>query len=346
MPITNRPLTAAEAAIWLGISPKALRLYEQHGLLTPDRTAVGWRIYAGEHLRRARQIVGLRQLGFSYRQVSRILAGDRSGLDAALADQQRRLERQSGALHETIADLRDLRAQLAVGAVLDLDRLGRFTAQPTEPLLSFALPWPWDGAPFALPHPAGITYITGPLGSGKTRLAEAIAANVPGAAFIGLDRHAPEGRVNIELAQRYRQRMVEDGAIESASLTTLLDLLATDGPTSLVIDMVEDGLDEATQIALAGLLRHIADPGRPLYLMTRSSALLDLELVGPGEAILFCPANHTAPIFVPAIAGAPGYESVATCLATPESRARTAGTIAARPAKVTDSRYDFPRAQR
>ena len=330
MTTTNRPLTAAEAAAWLGISPKALRLYEQHGLLTPDRTAVGWRLYAGEHLRRARQIAGLRQLGFSYRQVGRVLAGDRSGLDTALADQQLRLERQSDALHATIADLRELRTQLVAGAALDLDRLGRVTARPADPLLSFPLPWPWDGASFALPRPAGVTYITGPLGSGKTRLAEAIAAHFPGAVFIGLDRRAPEGRINADLAQRYRDRLIEDGATDSAALTTLLALLATDGPSALVIDMVEDGLDEATQIALAGLLRHIADPGRPLYLMTRSSALLDIELVGPGEAILYCPANHSAPLFVPAISGAPGYDSVVTCLATPESRARTAGTIAVR----------------
>jgi hypothetical protein len=32
--------------------------------------------------------------------------------------------------------------------------------------------------------------------------------------------------------------------------------------------------------------------------------------------------------------GAPGYEAVATCLASPEVRARTAGVIAMRPPQV------------
>jgi predicted site-specific integrase-resolvase len=36
-------LTASEAAERLGVSTKALRLYEQRGLVTPSRTAAGYR---------------------------------------------------------------------------------------------------------------------------------------------------------------------------------------------------------------------------------------------------------------------------------------------------------------
>ena len=70
---------------------------------------------------------------------------------------------------------------------------------------------------------------------------------------------------------------------------------------------------------------------RPLFLMTRSHAILDLDAVGPDEAILLCPANHTPPVRVAPYPGAPGYEAVATCLGSPEARARTEGVIAWRP---------------
>jgi hypothetical protein len=54
----------------------------------------------------------------------------------------------------------------------------------------------------------------------------------------------------------------------------------------------------------------------------------------PDEAIIFCPANHSPPMRVAPYPGAPGYEAVASCLASPEVRARTEGVIAWRPAAV------------
>jgi hypothetical protein len=64
--------------------------------------------------------------------------------------------------------------------------------------------------------------------------------------------------------------------------------------------------------------------------LTRSNVILDLEAVGPNEAIIFCPANHSPPNLVAPYPGAPGYEAVATCLASPEVRARSEGVIAIR----------------
>jgi len=100
------------------------------------------------------------------------------------------------------------------------------------------------------------------------------------------------------------------------------------------VDMVEQGLDEATQEALIAWLRRRGPAARPLFLMTRSCAVLDLAAVGPDEAILFCPANHSVPMRVAPYPGAPGYEAVATCLAPPDVRARTEGIIAMRPPRV------------
>lgn len=66
-------------------------------------------------------------------------------------------------------------------------------------------------------------------------------------------------------------------------------------------------------------------------MLTRSSAILDLTAVGADEAIILCPANHSPPTYVAPYPGTPGYEAVATCLASPEVRARTEGVIAWRP---------------
>ena len=68
--------------------------------------------------------------------------------------------------------------------------------------------------------------------------------------------------------------------------------------------------------------------------MTRSSAILDLAEIGPDEAILHCPANHSPPIRVTPYPGSPGREAVAMCLGSPEVRARTAGVTAWRPQAV------------
>jgi hypothetical protein len=109
------------------------------------------------------------------------------------------------------------------------------------------------------------------------------------------------------------------------ALTALLVGLETEGSNVLVVDMIEQDLGQATQEALINYLRHRAKTGgRPLFLLTRSSAILDLAAVGPDEAIILCPANHSPPVRVAPYPGAPGYEAVATCLASPDVRARIA----------------------
>jgi hypothetical protein len=79
-------------------------------------------------------------------------------------------------------------------------------------------------------------------------------------------------------------------------------------------------------------LRRRGPAARPLFFLTRSSAILDLDCVGPDEAIILCPANHSPPSRVIPCPGSPGFEAVATCLAAPDVRARTAGMVAHLPA--------------
>ena len=205
------------------------------------------------------------------------------------------------------------------------------------------------GERFSLPDIQPLTYITGPLGSGKTRLAWRLAQALPGGQFLGLDRLDADGNSHMSCLESdagLRRRchailhsLESNGATMSAALTVLIVALCSDETAPLVIDMVEQGLNGATQSAVSPLLRHRGHSARPLFLMTRSSAMLNLGLAESGETIIYCPANHSPPLIVHPDPLCAGYEAVATCLATPEARARTTGVIAA---WATDATHTAP----
>ena len=334
-----RFLSPAEAANRLGVSAKALRLYEQRGLVSPVRNAVGWRSYGPAEMQRGADIVALRALGLSLAQVAGVLEGEAEGLEPALAAHQAVLEGRVRQLADTIEKVRGLRANLDRGKKPTVEELTRLRESATELSIEFELPWPWGGELFKLRDIRPLNYIVGPLGSGKTRLALRLAEVLPAAAFLGLERLGDGGttaRLDADPALRLRVNqtlawLVEDGATVSDALIALLAGLEAEGPATLVVDMVEQGLDSATQQALVVNLRRRRSDRRPLFLLTRSCAILDLAAVGADEAIILCPANHSPPTRVAPYPGAPGYEAVATCLADPEVRARTEGVIAWRP---------------
>ncbi|MDR3512276.1 MAG: MerR family transcriptional regulator [Caulobacteraceae bacterium] len=334
-------LNPSEAARRLGVSAKALRLYEQRGLVAPVRTAAGWRAYGPGEMARAAEIAALRALGLSLAQVARVLGGDAQGLEPALAAHQAALEGQARRIAGAIEKVRGLRADLALGQAPAAGDLARLVGPAADLRVAFELPWPWGGETFELRDIRALNYIIGPLGSGKTRLAQRLAETLPGAAFVGLERATDGGaaaRARLDADPALKARvdramawLVEDGAAVSDDLVALLAELEAEGPAAQVVDMVEQGLDQAAQEALIAHLRRRGPDARPLFLVTRSCAILDLAAVGADEAIILCPANHSPPTRVAPYPGAPGYEAVATCLASPQVRARTQGVIAWRP---------------
>ncbi len=96
-------------------------------------------------------------------------------------------------------------------------------AQRAPLTVGFALPWPWDQEWFAFHDVPRLAFITGPLGSGKTRFAQRFAAALPDAMFLGLDRLSDpavaqclaDDPVLAEQVERRLTWLVEDGAERS-----------------------------------------------------------------------------------------------------------------------------------
>lgn len=89
-------LTAAECAERLGLTVRALRVYEDRGLISPRRTEKNWRLYGGAEIARLTEILALKRLGLSLTRITILLAGTAPDLGQTLAIQQ-----------SALADLRD-----------------------------------------------------------------------------------------------------------------------------------------------------------------------------------------------------------------------------------------------
>ena len=66
---TTERLTAAECASRSGLTVRALRVYENYGLITPGRSAAGWRRYGAQELLKLNEIGLLKVLGLTLNQI-------------------------------------------------------------------------------------------------------------------------------------------------------------------------------------------------------------------------------------------------------------------------------------
>jgi DNA-binding transcriptional MerR regulator len=145
-----RFLNPSEAAKRLGVSAKALRLYEQRGLIAPARTPAGWRAYGPAEMSRAREIAELRALGLSLSEAARVFAGDAQTVERMLATHEATLEDRIRRLSETVRKVACLRVNLYRGEMpAARELIGVLKAVP-EISVAFDLPWPWGGERFEL----------------------------------------------------------------------------------------------------------------------------------------------------------------------------------------------------
>jgi DNA-binding transcriptional MerR regulator len=126
-----RYFSPAEAATRLSVSAKALRLYEQHGLVAPLRTATGWRTYGPAQMARLHQVIALKRMGLGLARIGELLSGRAQTLDAVLALQEQVLVGESAKVSQALALVRAARTRLAKGESLSIDDLATLTKETT-----------------------------------------------------------------------------------------------------------------------------------------------------------------------------------------------------------------------
>lgn len=124
-------LSPAETAGKLGVTVRALRLYERRGLVTPVRTSAGWRAFGPDQIARLHQVLALKRLGLPLARIGELLGGRHASLDAVLAVQEQALLSRRDEADRALAVLRGARARLEKGEALSVDDLTQLTQETT-----------------------------------------------------------------------------------------------------------------------------------------------------------------------------------------------------------------------
>jgi DNA-binding transcriptional MerR regulator len=124
-------LSSAEAAKRLGVSTKALRLYEERGLVAPIRNSAGWRSYGPVEISRLHQVLALKNLGLPLARIANLMAATGDTLDSVLELQERALKKENAQVARALSLVRTARRKLAHGTVLTIDDLATLTLEAT-----------------------------------------------------------------------------------------------------------------------------------------------------------------------------------------------------------------------
>jgi DNA-binding transcriptional MerR regulator len=120
---TTLKLTAAECAERIGLTVRALRVYERHGLLCPRRTDKNWRLYGVEDLARLNEILALKRFGLSLAGIADLLAGKPTDIDRTLAMLQAPQETLRHRVEGSLILSRALRQRIAAGEAVSVNEL-------------------------------------------------------------------------------------------------------------------------------------------------------------------------------------------------------------------------------
>ena len=111
-PLRNRGLTIGYVADRTGLSPSAIRYYEDEGLVTPDRNASGHRRYARSDIRRLSFVMISQGLGFTIAEIRQALTALPDNRTPSKADWVRISRRFGKVLDARIEQMQALRARL------------------------------------------------------------------------------------------------------------------------------------------------------------------------------------------------------------------------------------------
>lgn len=128
-----RWLGPGELALRLGISIKALRVYERAGLVMPGRRRGGWRTYGPKDIARLHEVLALKALGLSLAEVKQVLEAPASSLQRTLDIQHKHLVAQIGEAQRRLAAVEAARQRLDQAGSLDIDQLLSLTNETAVP---------------------------------------------------------------------------------------------------------------------------------------------------------------------------------------------------------------------
>lgn len=126
-------LTTKDAARRLGVTVRALKVYERHGLLTPGRTQAGWRAYGPQEMARLHQVLALKRLGLPLARIADVIKGAPMDLDQLLALQEAALAERKQQVDHALTLVRRARLKLASGQALPTDDLIQLTKETVMP---------------------------------------------------------------------------------------------------------------------------------------------------------------------------------------------------------------------
>ena len=129
MPKPKRPafLNAAECARRTGLTVRALRVYETHGLIKPGRSGNGRRLYGPSELQRLNVIVTLRAFGMTLAQIRSLLKTNAPPLARVLEMQLRACRAKRDEADKALQSVQAALATIESGQPLALEELCNLT---------------------------------------------------------------------------------------------------------------------------------------------------------------------------------------------------------------------------
>ena len=131
----NPSYTVGELAELAGTTARALRHYEDLGLLMPERSANGYRVYSSDDAHRLAQILAMRACGLPLPTIRRLFDGQASDVRSVLAEHLDTLHLQEDSLADAIC--RTESAIAALERIEGMEAKDAFKAMKEEGLARF-----------------------------------------------------------------------------------------------------------------------------------------------------------------------------------------------------------------
>jgi DNA-binding transcriptional MerR regulator len=118
-PSTNRTYGTAAFAALAGVTPRALRYYDRLGLLKPERSRSGYRMYSERDLEVLEEIVALKFIGVPLKDIAAIRKRVKGPFAQVLHAQRETLEARRRTLTRAISAIAAAEAALRSGTAID-----------------------------------------------------------------------------------------------------------------------------------------------------------------------------------------------------------------------------------